>query len=134
LCYVELVGLNTVRPLLKAVNAGCIPPYLKHADGSVEGTDIGGFALGQGLGLQGGYQEIRRLLSKGDLIILTSDGLVEASNARGEMFGFARLEQALRSGPVSSAAALLEHLKEVLAAHVGQAEPHDDITIVVGRV
>jgi sigma-B regulation protein RsbU (phosphoserine phosphatase) len=134
LCYVELVGLNTVRPLLKAVNAGCIPPYLKHADGSVEGADIGGFALGQGLGLQVGYQEIRRLLSKGDLIILTSDGLVEASNARGEMFGFARLEQALRSGPVSSAAALLEHLKEVLAAHVGEAEPHDDITIVVGRV
>jgi serine phosphatase RsbU (regulator of sigma subunit) len=101
LCYVELVGINTVRPMLKAVNAGCIPPYLKHADGSVEWAAIGGFALGQGLGAQMGYQEIRHLLAKGDMIILTTDGLVEASNTRSEMFGFGRLEQAIISGPTS---------------------------------
>jgi len=134
LCYVELVGINTVRPMLKAVNAGCIPPYLKHADGSVEWAAIGGFALGQGLGAQMGYQEIRHLLAKGDMIILTTDGLVEASNTRSEMFGFGRLEQAIISGPTSSAAAMLEHLKTEIATYVGEAEPHDDITIVVARV
>ncbi len=134
LCYVELVGINTVRPVLKAVNAGCIPPYLKHADGSVEWADIGGFALGQGLGAQMGYQEIRRLLSKGDMIVLTSDGLVEACNAASEMFGFERLEQAIINGPSTSAAAMLKHLKAEIAAHVGEAEPHDDITIVVVQV
>ncbi|HXV42263.1 MAG TPA: PP2C family protein-serine/threonine phosphatase, partial [Anaerolineae bacterium] len=110
LCYVELVGINTVRPVLKAVNAGCIPPYLKHADGSVEWADIGGFALGQGLGAQMGYQEISHLLSKGDMVILTTDGLVEASNSTPEMFGFERLEQAILTGPNSSAAAMLDHL------------------------
>jgi serine phosphatase RsbU (regulator of sigma subunit) len=131
LCYVELVGINTVRPVLKAVNAGCIPPYLKHADGSVEWAAIGGFALGQGLGAQAGYQEISHLLSKGDMIILTSDGLVEASNPSSEMFGFERLEQAIITGPAFSAEAMLDHLKAEIAAHVGEAEPHDDITIVV---
>ncbi|GAB4443043.1 MAG: hypothetical protein Fur0044_39430 [Anaerolineae bacterium] len=134
LCYVELVGINTVRPMLKAVNAGCIPPYLKHADGSVEWAAIGGFALGQGLGAQMGYQEIRHLLAKGDMIILTTDGLVEANNSRSEMFGFERLEQAIITGPTSSAAAMLEYLKTEIAAYVGEAEPHDDITIVVARV
>jgi len=134
LCYVELVGVNTVRPVLKAINAGCIPPYLKHADGSVEWAAIGGFALGQGLGAQAGYQEIRHLLLKGDMIILTSDGLVEASNTTPEMFGFERLEQAIISGPTSSAAAMLDHLKAEIAAYVGEAEPHDDITIVVVQV
>ena len=134
LCYVELVGINTVRPVLKAINAGCIPPYLKHADGSVEWATIGGFALGQGLGAQAGYQEIRHLLLKGDMIILTSDGLVEASNTTPEMFGFERLEQAILSGPTSSAAAMLDHLKAEIAAYVGEAEPHDDITIVVVQV
>jgi sigma-B regulation protein RsbU (phosphoserine phosphatase) len=134
LCYVELVGINTVRPVLKAVNAGCIPPYLKHADGSVEWADIGGFALGQGLGAQAGYQEISHLLSKGDMVIMTTDGLVEASNTGPEMFGFERLEQALMTGPTSSAAAMLDHIKAELAAYVGQAEPHDDITIVVVQV
>lgn len=134
LCYVELVGINTVRPVLKAVNAGCIPPYLKHADGSVEWAAIGGFALGQGLGAQTGYQEVSHVLSKGDMIILTTDGLIEASNAASEMFGFERLEQAILTGPASSAKAMLNHLKAELAAHVGDAEPHDDITIVVAQV
>jgi sigma-B regulation protein RsbU (phosphoserine phosphatase) len=134
LCYVELVGVNTVRPILKAVNAGCIPPYLKHIDGSLEWAGIGGFALGQGLGAQAGYQEIRHLLSKGDMIILTSDGLVEASNSTSEMYGFERLEQAILTGPTSSAKAMLDHLKTEIVAYVGDAEPHDDITIVVVRV
>jgi sigma-B regulation protein RsbU (phosphoserine phosphatase) len=134
LCYVELVGVNTVRPILKAVNAGCIPPYLKHADGSVEWAAIGGFALGQGLGAQVGYQEISQVLSKGDMVILTSDGLVEATNAASEMFGFERLEQALVTGPTSSAKAMLDHLKTEITAYVGEAEPHDDITIVVVQV
>ena len=134
LCYVEIVGVNTVRPILKAVNAGCIPPYLKHRDGSVEWAAIGGFALGQGLGEQLGYQEISHSLSTGDMIILTSDGLVEATNAASEMFGFERLEQAIISGPTTSAKAMLEHLKAAAAAFVGEAEPHDDITIVVVRV
>lgn len=134
LCYVELVGINTVRPVLKAINAGCIPPYLKHADGSVEWAAIGGFALGQGLGAQLGYQEIRHLLSAGDMIILTSDGLVEASNTTNDMFGFERLEQAILTGPTSSAQAMLNHLKAAIAAYVGEAEPHDDITIVVVRI
>lgn len=134
LCYVELTGVNTVRPVLKAANAGCIPPYLKHADGSLEWAGIGGFALGQGLGAQMGYQEIRHLLSKGDMIILTSDGLVEATNSTSEMFGFERLEQAIAAGPISSAQAMLDHLKTEIATFVGAAEPHDDITIVVIQV
>ena len=134
LCYVELVGVNTVRPVLKAVNAGCIPPYLKHADGSVEWAVIGGFALGQGLGSQAGYQEIRHVLAKGDMIILTSDGLVEASSTKSEMFGFERLEQAILAGSTASAQAMLDHLKAELAAYVGEAEPHDDITLVVVQV
>jgi serine phosphatase RsbU (regulator of sigma subunit) len=120
--------------MLKAVNAGCIPPYLKHADGSVEWAGIGGFALGQGLGAQVGYQEIRHLLSKGDMVILTSDGLVEASNTASKMFGFEQLEQAILTGPTASAAAMLAHLKAEIAAYVGEAEPHDDITIVVAQV
>jgi sigma-B regulation protein RsbU (phosphoserine phosphatase) len=134
LCYVELVGINTARPVLKVVNAGCIPPYLKHADGSVEWATVGGFALGQGLGAMTGYQEVSHVLAKGDMIILTSDGLVEATNSDSKMFGFERLEQAIVAGPTSSARAMLTHLKAEIAAFVGEAEPHDDITIVVAQV
>jgi serine phosphatase RsbU (regulator of sigma subunit) len=86
------------------------------------------------LGAQAGYQEIRHVLAKGDMIILTSDGLVEANSTTPEMFGFERLEQAILTGPTASAQAMLDHLTAELAAYVGEAEPHDDITLVVAQL
>jgi sigma-B regulation protein RsbU (phosphoserine phosphatase) len=73
-------------------------------------------------------------LAAGELVILTSDGVVEAMNNIGQMFGFKRLEQAVTCGPATSAAAMLAHLQAEVAAFVGDIEPHDDLTIVVARV
>ncbi len=83
------------------------------------------------MGADIGYQETTLNLSKGDLIILTSDGVVEANNAANDMLGFDRLAEIIRSGPTSSAEAMLEHLKRGVFAFTGDAEPHDDLTIVV---
>lgn len=131
LCYVEVVGVNTVRPILRTANAGCIPPYLKHADGSVEWIEASGPPLGQGLGSRTGYQEIARPLTQGDMVILTSDGVVEARDHADDLFGFHRLEAAIAAGPNSGTGAMLRHLKEELAAFAGDREPHDDVTIAV---
>jgi serine phosphatase RsbU (regulator of sigma subunit) len=129
LCYVEIVGVNTLRPILRTANAGCIPPYVKHADGSVEWIDACGPPLGHGLGLRSGYREISRPLAKGDTIVLTSDGVVEALDPAGDLFGFQRLEDAIAAGPSSSPEAMLAHLKVELADFVGDQDPHDDVTI-----
>lgn len=126
LCYVELNDQT-----LYIANAGCIAPLIKRVNGSVEVVDVGGTPLGIGLGAQFGYQEVSLTLTKGDLVILTSDGVVEATNAAAEMFGFERLESAVSDGPVGNAEAMLNHLKADLAAFVGQTEPHDDVTIAV---
>jgi serine phosphatase RsbU (regulator of sigma subunit) len=131
LCYVEVVGVNTVRPLLRTANAGCVPPYLKHADGSVEWIDTGGPPLGQGLGARNGYREVVRPLAAGDLVVLTSDGVVEARDHDDELFGFSRLEAAIADGPAQSPEAMLERLRSEVAAFLGDREPHDDLTIVV---
>jgi sigma-B regulation protein RsbU (phosphoserine phosphatase) len=131
LCYVEIVGANTVRPLMRMANAGCIPPYLKHADGSVEWIESGGPPLGQGLGARSGYREIVKPLAEGDMIVLTSDGVVEARDSADELFGFPRLEAAIAAGPASSTEAMLDHLRGEVAAFVGDQDPHDDVTIVV---
>lgn len=131
LCYIEIVGVNTVRPVMRLANAGCIPPYVKHADGSVEWIETGGPPLGQGLGMRTGYQEIVKLLTKGDMIVLTSDGVVEARDHAEDLFGFPRLEDAIADGPTSNTEAMLDHLKARVAAFVGDQDPHDDITIAV---
>jgi serine phosphatase RsbU (regulator of sigma subunit) len=126
LCYVELN-----RDTMSVVNAGCIPPYIRRASGDIECPDVCGVALGQGLGARDGYQEVSTHLPSGDLVILTSDGVVEAQNATHELFGFERLEQAIMQGPASSAQAMLDHLLHELAAFVGNTQQHDDMTIVI---
>jgi PAS domain S-box-containing protein len=118
---------------LRAANAGLIDPLLRRADGRVEWLEASGFPLGIGVGAEQGYREARQTLKPGDLVLLVSDGVIEANNAAGEMFGFKRLEQAVAAGP-GQAEAMLDHLKAELAAFVGDVEPHDDMTLVVVQV
>lgn len=136
MCYVEITPpANRSEPgHLQIINAGCIPPYIKRAAGPVEHPEIGGFALGQGLGAEKGYDQLQLNLTAGDLIILTSDGVVEAKNSRDELLGFDRLRQIIRQGPATDATALLEHISQEVIAFTGQAEQHDDMTLVVVRV
>jgi hypothetical protein len=121
-------------PTLHVANAGCITPIIKQTDGTVKWIKVGGTPLGVDSDSNFIYEEASLNLSKGDLVILTSDGVAEANNAEGEMFGFERLEQAVVDGPTSSARAMLEHMKVKIATFVGKSEPHDDMTVIVARV
>lgn len=136
LVYVEITMPNNAQDsaTLRAVNAGCIMPMIRRGDGTVTWVDVGGVPLGVGLSTQFGYQEKVLNLAPGDLVILVSDGIVEALNDDRELFGFERLEQAVASGPQASAEAMLEHLKAEVSSFVGQTEPHDDLTMVVMQV
>ncbi len=135
LSYLELApsGDGGVTVLM-AANAGCVAPLIRRADGALTWVDIGGMPLGIGLGMQDGYNETALNLSPGDVIILTSDGVVEAKNETGEMYGFDRLEKLITNGPTSEAQAMLDHIRLGVMGHVGNKELHDDVTIVVLRV
>ena len=65
------------------------------------------------------------------MIVLTSDGVVEARDHTDDLFGFHRLEDAIAAGPNSSTEAMLDHLKAEVAAFVGDQDAHDDVTIAV---
>jgi serine phosphatase RsbU (regulator of sigma subunit) len=134
LCCVEIVLINEQIKQLKAMNAGCLPPIIWRTNGQLEWLDVGGFPLGTALSVPSQYQEVTTQLVSGDLIILSSDGVVEAMTEDKAIFGFERLEEIIRHGPVDSAEAMLLHLKKEVAHFVGQAEPHDDLTIVVIKV
>jgi serine phosphatase RsbU (regulator of sigma subunit) len=136
-CYVEITppaaGDNRAWNLSVA-NAGCVPPLVRRTGGAVEWIEVGGTPLGIGLGAQDGYTEAGFALQPGDLVILTSDGVIEAMSAAQEMFGFERLEQAVAGGPDSNAEAIVNHLRTSVDSFIGEAEPHDDLTIVVIQV
>lgn len=119
---------------LRIANAGCVAPLLKRQDGTVMWVDVGGLPLGVMIESKLCYQEVCLPMVPGDMVVLTSDGVIEAMNSNGEMFGFERLEQAVCSGPHENAAMMLEYLQHAVDAFVGATEPHDDITIVVVQV
>ena len=107
-------------------NAGHNLPAKCTADAVVELR-----ATGMPLGLLPGmtYDEYEGTLELGESILIYSDGLVEAHNPQGEMFGFPRLRTmacGLGSGP-----ALIEHLRGALAEFAGPGwEQEDDVTFV----
>ena len=145
LCYIDLIVETSPECIaetcdenlsvkLRIANAGCVPPYIRRVNGDMIWPDVSGFALGQGLGAQNDYQEVSLSLASGDFIVLTSDGVAEANNKKGDIFGFGRLEQSIAIGPPEGAQAMLEHLKAAVTRFVGDAELQDDLTIVVLQV
>ena len=139
LIYSELKPLYPERGTaagvnVSLVNAGCIPPFIKRADGSVDWPSIGGLPLGQGLGSRMGYRGLELVLAPGDLLILTSDGVAEAGNQADELLGFESLKHFVERGPGDSALVMLEYLKGECFAFMQDVEQHDDITILVVRI
>ena len=57
-----------------------------------------------------------------------SDGLIEAANQAGEMFGIERLCKALL---VARADRRVAAVQDALAGHIGSAVPHDDISLML---
>jgi PAS domain S-box-containing protein len=122
------------RASMRAANAGGVPPLIRRAGGEVEWVDVGGMPLGTVLGAELGFPATTRSLANGDMVILTSDGVIEAMSPADELFGFARLEHAAASGPATSAVAMLEHIRAAVDAFTKGGEPHDDVTIVIVRI
>ncbi len=121
--------------MLRVANAGCVFPLIKRADGMVEWVHVGGLPLGVAVNAQEGYQEAIVPLQADDMLILVTDGIIEAQNDRdNDMFGFERLEQAVNQGPQNNAQAMLQHIHARVEAFAGEAELHDDMTIFVVKV
>jgi serine phosphatase RsbU (regulator of sigma subunit)/anti-sigma regulatory factor (Ser/Thr protein kinase) len=123
-CLYGVLDPETGR--FRFANAGHDLPYVKTADGSVELR-----ARGMPLGLMPGmvYEEDERILQPGESLLLHSDGIVEAHDPNGEMFGFPRLKEAVATYP--GGAALIGLVLDDLRAHTGpDVEQEDDITMV----
>ncbi|HMV43997.1 MAG TPA: SpoIIE family protein phosphatase [Leptospiraceae bacterium] len=132
-CLVEFVGVNTNRAFIKVVNAAFIPPYLKRKNGEVEWIASKGFALGQGLGMQFGYKEMTVGIEKGDIIVLVSDGIIEANNEINELLGFERFYSILEEAPNDSAKKMLSYIQKKISQYTNDSDQNDDRTIVVIR-
>jgi sigma-B regulation protein RsbU (phosphoserine phosphatase) len=123
--------LEPATGLLRYTNAGHNPPLLLRADGAVEELTATGAPLG--LLPQASYRAGETTLGPGDLLVLYTDGLVEASDPEGEEYGLDRLKNACSQGCTEACTALAEILERDLEAFARGVPFADDRTIVLAR-
>jgi serine phosphatase RsbU (regulator of sigma subunit) len=114
---------------LSYANAGHDLPYLWHG-GDCEELRARGMPLGLMPGMS--YEEKEIVLDAGETALFYSDGLVEAHDPQGEMFGFPRLRALIAEH--GEERSLGDFLLEELYSFVGEGwQQEDDITLLTLR-
>jgi len=73
-------------------------------------------------------------ISPGDVIVLYTDGITEAMNTAGDLFGDESLSRVVRTHCGLDSSGIRERILRDVRAFVGEAEPHDDMTMVVVKL
>lgn len=117
---------------LAYANAGHPLPIIARADGSIEQLEVTGGILGVHKDFD--YDQAETYLSKGDLVLLYTDGVTEITNVGEEMYGDDRLLEFVEAHRDQSVDAIIEKLIEELIAFAGSSSRlDDDLTIVCLR-
>lgn len=121
--------LDTASHSLCFCNAGHNPPLLYGREDTPRSLQTGGLLLG--VQETSSYEEETVALGNGDLLIIFSDGITEATNVDGEQFGDDRLAAVIRRHRNEPAADILEAVINAAHAHSGKTPQADDMTLVV---
>ncbi len=114
---------------LTAANAGHEFPAICEKGGSFElYKDTHGFVVG---GMEGvHYKGYDLQLNPGDKLFVYTDGVPEATDGSGEMFGTDRMITALRSCTDNTPEEILQGVRNAVDSFVGDAEQFDDLTMM----
>jgi serine phosphatase RsbU (regulator of sigma subunit) len=118
--------------VLRYVNAGHNPQFLIRRRGGIEPLSSTGLPIALYAGH--GYFEAKVTVEPGDLLFFYTDGLVEAEDAAGEMFGAERLQQLLAEAQARDLASILSLVEARVRTFRGEVEPLDDATMMALRV
>jgi sigma-B regulation protein RsbU (phosphoserine phosphatase) len=126
-----LAELEPATGRLTYVNAGHNWPVVKRASGAIERLKAGGLPLG--ILRSAGYESGQTVLSQGDLLLIFTDGLVEAENEQEQEYGEERMLARVQNLADANADEILRALTQSVDAFAGTAPQHDDITCLVLR-
>ena len=113
---------------LTCANAGHEYPFFKQNGEFALYKDKHGFSVGWFEDSE--YTEYEIKLSPGDRIFVYTDGVPEATNGSGEMYGTDRALAVLNRDKDSSCEKLLKDIWEDVGDFVGEAEQFDDLTML----
>jgi sigma-B regulation protein RsbU (phosphoserine phosphatase) len=90
--------------------------------------------LPMGLFPEADYDEVTYNPLPGDVFVFFSDGITDATNIRGEMFGRSRVEQIVADHCDASAQTVVDAIVSAVARHATSVDPFDDQTIVALKI
>ena len=117
---------------MRFVNGGCPYPYhYKAATGKTHELVLD--ALPLGVRAESKYGALECDLEVGDRVVFCSDGIIEANNAEGELFGFEKTSDIIKLGCERDLGSqeLIDIVFGEVGKHSGDVEQEDDQTIVV---
>src|SRR5262249_35805419 len=123
--------LDSTRRSLFYCNAGHVPPIVIRQDGAVFRLSEGGTILGAFADVQ--YEQTHTDFGSGDRLVLITDGITEAMNAKREEFGEDRLIDLLVQYRHMSATNLHRKVIDAVASFAGQSL-QDDATLMIVAV
>jgi sigma-B regulation protein RsbU (phosphoserine phosphatase) len=116
---------------LQVANSGLPRPIYCH-NGKIEVIEATGLPLG--LFEDTDYDELGFRAKPGDMFVFFSDGILDATNKAGELFGRRKAEEIVTKCAATSADCVVESLFKAVAAHAAGEETFDDQTVVAIRV
>lgn len=116
---------------LRVSNSGLPRPIFCH-DGKIEIIEATGLPLG--LFDEADYDELSFKAKSGDMFVFFSDGILDARNKAGELFGRRRAEEIVAKCANVSAECVVKSLFKAANAHAAGEEAFDDQTVVAIRV
>lgn len=126
--FIGILDLST--GVLKYCNAGHNPPVLIHPDGKTGFMEVK-TNLFVGVMDKYEYAEEEITLEKGTKLFLYTDGVTEAENENCELYSDRRLLETLAANTSSNVRGIVDAVLASVAAHVKDAEPSDDLTMLV---
>jgi serine phosphatase RsbU (regulator of sigma subunit) len=124
--------LDTARQELRYVNAGHNPQFVIHEGNGFEVMSATGLPIAIYPGQP--YREEVVPARSGDLLFFYTDGLVEAEDESGDMFGFDRLKALLGKEQQHGVDTVLNEVEDAVRRFRGNHEPMDDATMMALRL
>jgi sigma-B regulation protein RsbU (phosphoserine phosphatase) len=119
--------------LLTYVDCGH-PPIMYYEDSTGDILQLKGDNMPIGFQLRETYVETKQIIKTGDVLVFYSDGITEAMNFDGEMFGEERLAEVVRNASKESAQSVLSVIHSQVTDFLGGKPAGDDLTCIVIKV
>ena len=120
--------LDRTTGALQYVNAGHNPPFILRGDGTSE--RLAPTAMALGILPDAPFETLSAELDPGDRILLYTDGITEAANARDEEYGEERVEAWFRDHRDDDGRALIAGLIDDVVRFASPVRPRDDMTLM----